>query len=64
MEEKEMLIKIYNQQDRLDVAQILIKNGYTVSQVKKKRTETGKTVDYYLKIRLDEEKRKHNEIRR
>ncbi len=25
MEEKEMLIKIYNQQDRLDVAQILIK---------------------------------------
>lgn len=55
MEEKEMLIKIYNQQDRLDVAQILIKNGYTVSQVKKKRTETGKTVDYYLKIRLDEE---------
>ena len=29
MEEKEMLIKIYNQQDRLDVAQILIKNGYT-----------------------------------
>ena len=55
MEQKEMLIKIYNQQDRLDVAQILIKNGYTVSQVKKKRTETGKTVDYYLKIRLDEE---------
>lgn len=55
MEEKEMLIKIYNQQDRQDVAQILIKNGYTVSQVKKKRTETGKTVDYYLKIRLDEE---------
>lgn len=55
MEEKEMLIKIYNQKDRLDVAQILIKNGYTVSQVKKKRTETGKTVDYYLKIRLDEE---------
>lgn len=55
MEEKEMLIKIYNQQDRLDVAQILIKNRYTVSQVKKKRTETGKTVDYYLKIRLDEE---------
>lgn len=55
MEEKEMLIKIYNQQDRLDVAQILIKNGYTVSQVKKKRTETGKTVDYYLKIILDEE---------
>lgn len=55
MEEKEMLIKIYNQQDRLDVAQILIKNGYTVAQAKKKRTENGKTVDYFLKVKLDEE---------
>lgn len=55
MEEKEMLIKIYNQQDRLDVAQILIKNGYTVSQTKKARTPKGKTVDYFLKVKLDEE---------
>lgn len=54
MEEKEMLIKIYNQQDRLDVAQILIKNGYTVSQVKEKRTPTGKAVDYYLKVKKEE----------
>lgn len=42
MEEKEMLIKIYNQQDRLDVAQILIKNGYTVSQTKRARVPGGK----------------------
>ena len=55
MEEKEMLIKIYNQQDRLDVAQILIKNGYTVSQTKRARVSGGKTVDYFLKVKLDEE---------
>ena len=55
MEEKEMLIKIYNQQDRLDVAQILIKNGYTVSQTKRARELGGKTVDYFLKVKLDEE---------
>lgn len=55
MEEKEMLIKIYNQQDRLDVAQILIKNGYTVSQTKRARIPGGKTVDYFLKVKLYEE---------
>lgn len=55
MEEKEMLIKIYNQQDRLDVAQILIKNGYTVSRTKRARIPGGKTVDYFLKVKLDEE---------
>ena len=55
MEEKEMLIKIYNQQDRLYVAQILIKNGYTVSQTKRARVPGGKTVDYFLKVKLDEE---------
>lgn len=55
MEEKEMLIKIYNQQDRLDVVQILIKNGYTVSQTKRARVPGGKTVDYFLKVKLDEE---------
>ena len=55
MEEKEMLIKIYNQQDRLDVAQILIKNGYTVSQTKRARIPGGKTVDYFLKVKLDDE---------
>lgn len=48
-------LKIYNQQDRLDVAGILIKNGYTVSRVKKSRNSSGKTVDYYLKVSEDEE---------
>ena len=50
-----MELRIYNQQDRLEVSGILIKNGYTVSQIKKKRTETGKVVDYYLKVSMDEE---------
>ena len=50
-----MELRIYNQQDRLEVSGILIKNGYTVSQIKKQRTETGKVVDYYLKISMDEE---------
>ena len=48
-------LKIYNQQDRLDIAGILIKNGYTVSQVKKSRKSSSKTVDYYLKVSEDEE---------
>ncbi|MFC2475926.1 MAG: hypothetical protein ACFNTU_00350 [Catonella sp.] len=48
-------LKIYNKQDRLDVAGILLKNGYTVSQVKKSRNSSGKTVDYYLKVSEDEE---------
>lgn len=48
-------LKIYNLEDRLAVAQILIKNGYTVSQGKKQRSPTGKTLDYYLKITEDPE---------
>ncbi len=50
-----MELKIYNQEDRLQVAAILIKNGYTVSQSKKQRTPTGKTLDYYLKVSEDQD---------
>lgn len=46
-------LKIYNLEDRLTVAQILIKNGYTVSQGKKQRSPTGKTLDYFLKVTED-----------
>lgn len=46
-------IRIFNQDDRLAVASILIKNGYTVGQKKEKRTETGKTMDYYLVVSED-----------
>lgn len=45
--------KIFNLEDRLNVAQILIKNGYTVSQGKRARTQTGKTLDYFLKVQAD-----------
>lgn len=50
-----MELRIYNLEDRLSVAQILIKNGYTVSQGKRQRSPTGKTVDYLLRISEDPE---------
>lgn len=49
--EKPMEILIYNQDDRLNTAAILIKNGYTVEQGKRNRTPTGKALDYFLRIR-------------
>lgn len=48
-----MELRIYNLEDRLAVAQILIKNGYTVSQTKRPKTATGKTLDYFLKVEED-----------
>ena len=53
-EKKTMELKIYNQDDRLNVAQILIKNGYTVSQTKRKKSENSKSVNYYLIVSIDE----------
>lgn len=38
MAKSETELRIYNQEDRLNVAQILIKNGYAVRQTKRKRT--------------------------
>ena len=49
--EKPMEILIYNQEDRLNTAAILVKNGYTVEQGKRQRTQTGKILDYFLRIR-------------
>lgn len=49
--EKPMEILIYNQDDRLNTAAILVKNGYTVEQGKRQRTQTGKILDYFLRIR-------------
>lgn len=49
--QKLMEILIYNQDDRLNTAAILIKNGYTVEQGKRQRTATGKSMDYFLRIR-------------
>lgn len=41
-------------EERIEVAGILIKNGYTVSQGKEKKTPTGKVYDYFLTVRRDE----------
>lgn len=49
--EKPVEILIYNQEDRLNTAAILIKNGYTVEQGKRQKTATGKSLDYFLRIR-------------
>ena len=42
-------IRIYNEEDRLKVAAILVKNGYRVEQGKEPRPGT-KSVDYMLVI--------------
>ena len=47
-------LRIRSQQERLDVAATLIKNGYTVSQVKRQRTPSGKAVDYFRRVSPDE----------
>lgn len=52
-ENKPVELRIYNLDDRMEVTQILVKNGYTVSQGKRQRSPTGKTLDYFLKIAED-----------
>lgn len=41
-------------EERIEVAGILIKNGYTVSQGKEKKSPTGKTYDYFLEVSKDD----------
>ena len=48
-------LKIYNKEDRLKVAEILIDNGYTVGQGKRQRTPNGKSMDYFLKVIKDDD---------
>jgi hypothetical protein len=43
-------LSIYNKEDRLTVAKILIDNDYIVSQGKIKKTPTGKTYEYFLDV--------------
>ena len=54
MANNNMELRIYNIEDRLKVAEILIKNGYTVAQRKRQRNPTGKTNEYYLLVTEDE----------
>lgn len=46
---------IYEQEDRLKVSAILVKNGYVVGQGKRKKTETGKQLEYFLKVYREEQ---------
>ena len=48
-------LRVYNQEDRLLIGQILIKNGYTVSQGKRYKTPTGKTMEDFLRVSEDSE---------
>lgn len=47
-------LKIAKLDDRKIVTAILHENGYTVGPGKKKRTDTGKSMDYYLKVYMDD----------
>lgn len=47
-------ISIEKLEDRKTVTAILHENGYTVGPGKRKKTPTGKQLDYYLKVYVDE----------
>lgn len=51
--EKVAEISINKLEDRKTVTAILHENGYTVGPGKRKKTETGKQLDYFLKIYRD-----------
>ena len=48
-------INIAKLEDRKTVTAILHENGYTVGPGKKKKTETGKTISYFLKVYVAED---------
>lgn len=41
-------IRVFKAEDRRIIAGILAENGYDVGYHKRKRTKTGKSVDYYV----------------
>lgn len=48
-------ITIANEQDRLEVAKILVKNGYSVKTARVKATHTGKTMKTVVEYWREEE---------
>ena len=46
-------VEIYTKEDRLNVAKILLDNGYAVSTGKRNKTPTGKQVIYFLRVSKD-----------
>ncbi len=53
MNEEKSLLRIHTQEDRQAVAGILVKNGYTVRQVKVPRAN-GKSYYLCLEVRIEE----------
>lgn len=53
--EKVAELSIYKLEDRKAVTAILLENGYTVGPGVRKKTPTGKQMDYYLKVYRDTE---------
>ena len=51
-----MKIDINREDDRLTVAAILVKNGYTVRQDKERRTPTARVNTYYIVAEKNDEK--------
>lgn len=43
-----MKLYIFNEDDRLKVAAVLVKNGYKVWQGKERKTPTGKSYSYFI----------------
>ena len=48
-------LNISKLEDRKTVTAILHENGYTVGPGRRKKTETGKTISYFLKVYVDED---------
>jgi len=53
--EKVAELSIYKLEDRKAVTAILLENGYTIGPGVRKKTATGKQMDYYLKVYRDNE---------
>lgn len=51
-----MKIDINREDDRLTVAAILVKNGYTVRQGKERRTPNARAFTYYIEAEKADEK--------
>lgn len=49
--EKTAYLKISNEQDRVTVAAVLLRNGYSVAIARKKKT--GKQSEYYVQATLE-----------
>lgn len=51
--EKVAELSIYKLDDRKTVAGILLENGYAIGPGVRKKTPTGKQMDYFLKVYKD-----------